>query len=66
MIHFDSNNQPTLESVEWNNFLSRNLQSFTDFFDIVGRFGTGVADHDMGAYEQLVNDNAALLDKLFA
>ncbi len=65
MIHFDSNNKPTLESVEWNNFLSRSLQSFTDFFDIVGRFRTGVDDHDMGAYEQLINDNADQLQQLF-
>jgi triacylglycerol lipase len=65
MIHFDSNNEPQLQSVEWNNFLSRNLQSFSDFFDIITRFGTGVNDHDMTTYEQLVQNNVAKLDALF-
>jgi len=66
MIHFDSNNKPQLQSAEWNNFLSRSLQSFSDFFDIIGNFGTGVNDHDMAAYEQLVQANANKLDQLFA
>jgi triacylglycerol lipase len=66
MIHFDSNDEPRLESAEWNNFLSRNLQSFSDFFDIVNRFHTGVDDHDMAGYERLVQSNAAKLDKLFS
>src|SRR2546426_7221194 len=48
-----SNNEPRLQSAEWNNFLSRNLQSFSDFFDIITRFGTGVNDHDMSSYQQL-------------
>lgn len=64
MIHFDSNNEPQLQSAEWNNFLSRNLQSFSDFFDIITRFGTGVNDHDMATYEQLVQNNVAKLDAL--
>ena len=66
MIHFDSNNEPRLQSAEWNNFLSRNLQSFSDFFDIITRFGTGVNDHDMSSYQQLVQRQAAALDALFA
>jgi triacylglycerol lipase len=64
MIHFDSNNEPQLQSAEWNNFLSRILQSFSDFFDIITRFGTGVNDHDMATYEQLVQNNVAKLDAL--
>ena len=66
MIHFASNNEPRLQSAEWNNFLSRNLQSFSDFFDIITRFGTGVNDHDMSSYQQLVQRQAAALDALFA
>ena len=65
MIHFDSNNEPQLQSAEWNNFLSRNLQSFSDFFDIITRFNTGVNDHDMATYEQLVQNSVAKLDALF-
>jgi hypothetical protein len=65
MIHFDSNNQPRLQSAEWNNFLARNLQSFSDFFDIITGLGTGVNDHDTATYEQLVQDNLAKLDALF-
>jgi triacylglycerol lipase len=64
MIHFDSNNEPQLQSAEWNNFLSRNLQSFSDFFDIITRFNTGVGDHDMDAYQQLVESQAAALAAL--
>jgi len=66
VIHFDSNNEPQLQSAEWNNFLSRNLQSFSDFFDIITRFNTGVGDHDMAAYEKLVQSKAAKLDALFS
>jgi triacylglycerol lipase len=65
MIHFDSDDEPRLESAEWNNFLPRNLQSFSDFFDIVSKFGTGVNDHDMTGYESLVKAKQNELDKLF-
>jgi triacylglycerol lipase len=65
MIHFDSKGTPRRESAEWNNFLSRSLQSFTDFFDIVRRFRTGVDDHDMSGYLSLVQNNTAALDALF-
>jgi hypothetical protein len=34
--------------------------------DIVRRFGTGVDDHDMSGYFKLVQNSAALLDKLFS
>lgn len=66
MIHFDSNNEPKLQSAEWNNFLSRNLESFSDFFDIITKFRTGVNDHDMTTYEQLVKTNVTKLDALFS
>jgi hypothetical protein len=32
MIHFDSNNEPQLQSAEWNNFLSRNPAILLRFF----------------------------------
>ena len=42
------------------------LASFQWIDDIIGNFGTGFNDHDMAAYEQLVQANASKLDQLFA
>ena len=42
------------------------LTSFQWIDDIIGNFGTGFNDHDMAAYEQLVQANANKLNQLFA
>jgi triacylglycerol lipase len=66
MIHFDKNGVPQLESGQWANFLSRTIMSFQDLFSITTNLKYDVGDHSMAGYEQLVNTNAAALDKLFA
>jgi len=66
MIHFDTNGQPKLQSIEWSNFLSRTFQSFKDFFEIAGHVAPDVADHNMSGYANLVESHKQALDALFA
>jgi triacylglycerol lipase len=65
MIHFGRDGKPRLQSLEWQNFLSRTLQSFEEFFNIAGHAQTDVGDHSMDTYQQLVDDHASELDALF-
>ena len=46
MIHFDSSGTPVLESHQWRNFLSRNIEGFKDFFSISTHFKADVGDHN--------------------
>ena len=66
MIHFDSTGTPRRESREWNNFLARTFEGFTEFFQITTHLSPEVADHSRTGYEQLVRDHQAELDVLFA
>lgn len=65
MIHFDKDGTPQLESVQWASFLNRTISSFQELFSITSNFGYDVGDHSMAKYQQLVQDNAVKLQKLF-
>ncbi len=65
MIHFTSSGVPRRESHEWTNFLSRTFESFRDFFGIATNIQIDVGDHSMDGYQQLVQSQAAALDRLF-
>jgi hypothetical protein len=64
MIHFDSSGQPAIQSTEWLTSLSRSLESFADFFEIIGHVRADVDDHSMSTYRQLVEQNQAALAPL--
>jgi hypothetical protein len=64
MIHFDSSGNPSIESAEWQNFLTRSLQSFGDFFEIISHIRVDVGDHSMAGYQDLIEQNQAALAPL--
>jgi triacylglycerol lipase len=65
MIHFDSSGVPRLESPEWNSFLSRSIQSFSEFFSILTHFGGDIADHSIeDGYIASIRPRLADLDAL--
>jgi hypothetical protein len=57
MIHFDSSGNPSIEAIEWQNFLARSLQSFDDFGEIMSNLSVDIGDHSMIGYRQLVEQN---------
>jgi predicted lipase len=64
MVHFDSAGKPSIQSAEWQNFLSRTLQSFGDFFEIMSHIRVDIGDHSMTGYRQLVQQNQDTLNSL--
>jgi hypothetical protein len=64
MIHFDSTGKPAIQSSEWLTFLSRSLESFADFFEIISHVRVDVGDHSMTGYRQLVEQNQHTLAPL--
>lgn len=66
MIHFDSTGRPNRESRQWTNFLARTFEGFGEFLQIATHLSPDVGDHSRTGYEQLVRENQAELDKLFA
>jgi hypothetical protein len=64
MIHFDSTGTPTLQSPEWQNFLSRTLESFGEFFEIMSHVSVDVGDHSMTGYRRLLEQNQTTLPSL--
>ena len=54
MIHFDSPGTPRRESREWNNFLARTFEGFTDSFKSQLTSARRWPDHSRTGYEQLV------------
>lgn len=64
MIHFDSSGKPAIQSVEWENFLSRTLQSLGDLIEMTTDIKVDVGDHSMTAYRQLVQQNQTALGPL--
>jgi len=66
MIHFDSSGTPVLESNQWRNFLSRNIEGFKEFFSISTHFKADVGDHNYRGYQDLIATQQDALNRLFA
>jgi triacylglycerol lipase len=64
MVHFDSCGNPSVQSTEWETFLSRTLESFGDFFEIMSHVRVDIGDHSMATYRQLVERNQNTLAPL--
>lgn len=64
MIHFDASGQPFIQSSEWQNFLTRSLQSLGDFLEMITNIKVDVGDHSMTGYRALVEENQAALAPL--
>ena len=64
MIHFDSSGVPSIQADDWQNFLSRTLQSFGDFIEIMSHVRIDVGDHSMTGYRQLVEQNQGALAQI--
>jgi triacylglycerol lipase len=64
MIHFDSTGTPSIEAVEWQNFLTRTIQSLGNFLQIVSNLKVDVGDHSMAGYQALVQLNQDALAAL--
>jgi hypothetical protein len=64
MIHFDSAGTPSVQSVEWQSFLTRTLQSLGDFFEIASHLRVDAGDHSMTGYRGLIEQNQAALGPL--
>lgn len=64
MIHFDATGKPAVQSSEWFTFLSRTLESFGDFFEIISHVRVDVGDHSMTTYRQLIQENQEALGRL--
>jgi hypothetical protein len=64
MIHFDSGGVPSIESVEWQSFLARTLESIGEFVEIMSHIRVDVGDHSMTGYRTLVEQNQSRLDAL--
>ncbi|HEX3717913.1 MAG TPA: lipase family protein [Verrucomicrobiae bacterium] len=64
MIHFNSDGKPSIESPEWQNFLSRTIQSLGDFMQIISNVRVDVGDHSITGYRILIEQNQAALAPL--
>ncbi len=64
MIHFDSSGVPSLEATQWQNFLTRTIQSLGNFFEIITNLRVDVGDHSMAGYLSLIQQRQDDLGRL--
>jgi hypothetical protein len=64
MIHFDATGTPSIEAVEWQDYLGRAFQCVADVSEFLFHAQTDVGNHSINEYVSLVQQNRSKLNVL--